>query len=90
MQDGKLERAELLLPDGGFSRWYELENQSVIVDGNATLTNAAASPATLRLLLIALVAGALLLFPSFYYLYRLFKGPRAFALAETSPEPPPE
>ncbi len=61
-----------------------------LVPPTLTLTNAAASPATLRLLLITLLAGALLLFPSFYYLYRIFKGPRAFALAETGPEPPPE
>jgi cytochrome d ubiquinol oxidase subunit II len=47
-----------------------------------TLTNAATSPATLRLLLIVLVVGALVLFPSFYYLYRVFKGPAAFAIAE--------
>jgi len=36
----------------------------------------------LRLLLIALIAGALVLFPSFYYLYRVFKGPGAFAVTE--------
>jgi cytochrome bd ubiquinol oxidase subunit II len=33
----------------------------------------AAPPVTLRLLLIGLVAGAILLFPSFYYLFRVFK-----------------
>jgi hypothetical protein len=32
MREGKLERAELLLPNRGFSRWYELENRSLIVD----------------------------------------------------------
>lgn len=32
MREGKLERAEVLLPDRGFSRWYELENRSLIVD----------------------------------------------------------
>jgi cytochrome bd ubiquinol oxidase subunit II len=37
-----------------------------------TITDAAPQ-ATLRLLLIALVAGAILLFPSFYYLFRVFK-----------------
>jgi cytochrome bd ubiquinol oxidase subunit II len=33
----------------------------------------AAPPATLQLLLMGLVAGAILLFPSFYYLFRVFK-----------------
>jgi len=47
-----------------------------IVEPDITIYNAAAPPATLRLLLIALVAGALVLFPSFYYLFRVFKGSR--------------
>lgn len=34
----------------------------------------AAPPQTLRLVLIALMIGALVLFPSLYYLYRIFKG----------------
>jgi len=56
-----------------------------LVPPGLTLSNAAAPPATLRLLLIALVAGALVLFPSFYYLYRVFKGPAAFTVAEAEP-----
>ncbi len=51
-----------------------------LVPPSLTLSNAAASHATLRLLLIALIAGAVILFPSFYYLYRVFKGPAAFAV----------
>ncbi|HWP49451.1 MAG TPA: cytochrome d ubiquinol oxidase subunit II [Candidatus Limnocylindrales bacterium] len=39
-----------------------------------TVFNAAAPTITLRLLLVALGSGALVLFPSFYYLYRIFKG----------------
>lgn len=39
-----------------------------------TIFNAAAPPITLRLLLAALGSGTLILFPSFYYLYRIFKG----------------
>lgn len=35
MKGGKLERAELLLPERGFSRWYELENRRPISDGDA-------------------------------------------------------
>ena len=34
LRAGKLERAELLLPDGGFARWYELENRRAIADGD--------------------------------------------------------
>ncbi|MGB7924258.1 MAG: cytochrome d ubiquinol oxidase subunit II [Pyrinomonadaceae bacterium] len=45
-----------------------------IVEPDITLHSAAAPRATLRLLLAALGAGALLLFPSFYYLFRVFKG----------------
>ena len=61
-----------------------------LVPPQLSLADAAAPPATLRLLLIALVAGALVLFPSFYYLYRVFKGPAAFALTQTKIEPPRE
>jgi cytochrome d ubiquinol oxidase subunit II len=44
-----------------------------LVEPEITIYNAAAPPATLRLLLIALIAGALALLPSFYYLLRIFK-----------------
>jgi cytochrome d ubiquinol oxidase subunit II len=51
-----------------------------IVEPDINISAAAAPRATLRLLLIALGAGALLLFPSFYYLFRVFKGRTAFSL----------
>lgn len=51
-----------------------------IVEPDITIASAAAPRATLRLLLIALSVGALLLFPSFYYLFRVFKGRTAFTL----------
>lgn len=44
-----------------------------LVEPDLSLTAAAAPPITLELLLAALVAGALLLFPSYYYLIRVFK-----------------
>lgn len=44
-----------------------------IVEPNITIASAAAPHATLLLLLGALALGALLLFPSFYYLFRVFK-----------------
>lgn len=50
-----------------------------IVEPDITIHSAAAPHATLQLLLIALAAGALLLFPSFFYLFHVFKGQTAFA-----------
>lgn len=44
-----------------------------LVEPDLTLTSAAASQITLQLLLGALAAGAILLFPSYYYLIRVFK-----------------
>ena len=44
-----------------------------IVVPDVTLDSASAPPATLRLLLIALFAGSVLLFPSMFYLFRIFK-----------------
>ena len=44
-----------------------------IVEPNISITSAAAPQITLRLLLGALIAGAILLFPSYYYLFRIFK-----------------
>jgi cytochrome bd ubiquinol oxidase subunit II len=44
-----------------------------LVEPDMSITAAAAPPITLELLLIALAAGALLLFPSYYYLIRVFK-----------------
>ena len=49
-----------------------------LVEPNITIQDAAAPQITLRLLLIALAVGALLLFPSIYFLFRIFKGPDAF------------
>jgi cytochrome bd ubiquinol oxidase subunit II len=49
-----------------------------LVEPDITIQDAAAPPVTLRLLLIALGAGALVLFPSIYFLFRIFKGPDAF------------
>ena len=34
LDEGKLTRAEMLLPDRGFSRWYELEEQQFIEDAD--------------------------------------------------------
>jgi cytochrome bd ubiquinol oxidase subunit II len=47
-----------------------------LVEPDITISSAAAPRITLQLLLAALVAGAILLFPSYYYLFRIFKRPR--------------
>lgn len=44
-----------------------------------TIQNSAAPPVTLELVLIALIVGAIVLFPSLYYLFRVFKGPEPAA-----------
>jgi cytochrome d ubiquinol oxidase subunit II len=48
-----------------------------LVEPGITIYNAAAPRQTVRLLLAALIVGALVLFPSFNYLYRVFKGSSA-------------
>lgn len=57
-----------------------------------TIQNAAAPATTLRLLVVALIAGSLLLFPSLYYLFRVFKsgqGGRPSQAQTTRHVPPP-
>lgn len=44
-----------------------------LVEPDITITSAAAPQITLQLLFGALAAGAILLFPSYYYLFRIFK-----------------
>ncbi|MBK9944588.1 MAG: cytochrome d ubiquinol oxidase subunit II [Kouleothrix sp.] len=51
-----------------------------LVEPSITIYDAAAPAVTLRLLLIAVAVGALLLFPSLYVLFRIFKGPDVFSL----------
>lgn len=51
-----------------------------LVEPDLTIYGTAAPAATLNLLLIALGVGALLLFPSLYVLFRVFKGPDVFSL----------
>ena len=44
-----------------------------VVEPDISISSAAAPPLTLELLLAALILGALVLFPSYYYLFRIFK-----------------
>jgi hypothetical protein len=41
LTNGRVERAELILPNKGFSRWYELENRTVVTDEDPEQRNAA-------------------------------------------------
>ncbi|WP_447987412.1 cytochrome d ubiquinol oxidase subunit II [Nitrospira sp. Nam74] len=52
---------------------WALAQYPYLVEPDVTIADAAPS-STLQLVLIALLAGALVLFPSLYYLYRVFKG----------------
>jgi cytochrome d ubiquinol oxidase subunit II len=55
--------------------WFAVHYPSILVkDGVAlTFSSVAAGEATLRQLTIALVVGALLIFPSLFFLFRIFK-----------------
>jgi cytochrome d ubiquinol oxidase subunit II len=57
-----------------------------LVEPDVTIYNAAAPGITLRLLLGALCSGAVLLFPSYYYLFRVFKGETAFERFSEKPK----
>lgn len=56
-----------------------------LVEPDITIASAAAPRITLQLLLGALAAGAILLFPSYYYLFRIFKGETAFTALSEKP-----
>jgi cytochrome d ubiquinol oxidase subunit II len=53
---------------------WALAQYPFLVPYSLTIRGAAAPPLTLKLLLGALVLGALILFPSLYYLFKVFKG----------------
>jgi len=50
-----------------------------LVEPDMTIYSAAAPHTTLQLLIIALAAGVLVLFPSYYFLFRVFKGESAYS-----------
>lgn len=53
---------------------WSLSQYPNLVTPDITIFNAAAPEITLRLLIYALVAGAIVLFPSLFFLFRVFKG----------------
>jgi cytochrome d ubiquinol oxidase subunit II len=57
-----------------------------LVEPGITIYSAAAPRLTLQLLAGALALGALLLFPSYYYLFRVFKNKTAFTALSEKPE----
>lgn len=57
-----------------------------LVEPDITISSAAAPRVTLQLLLGALAAGAILLFPSYYYLFRIFKSETAFTALSEKPD----
>ena len=57
-----------------------------LVEPDVTIASAAAPRITLQLLLAALVAGAILLFPSYYYLFRIFKSETVLNEPDTKPQ----
>jgi cytochrome d ubiquinol oxidase subunit II len=61
---------EVALILGGWS----LAQYPYLIMPDVTLLNSAAPPITLRLLIVALSAGAVLLLPSLFFLFRVFKG----------------
>ena len=71
-----------------FILWgWALAQYPYVVPPGLTIADAAAPERTLRLVLWALAAGALVLFPSLYYLFRIFKGrPEAFERMEARDE----
>jgi hypothetical protein len=52
LREGKLERAELLLPQWGFSRWIELEERKLVVDADPTARAEAVEAALSRVVLV--------------------------------------
>ena len=56
---------------------WSLAQYPHLITPDLTLSNSAAPTETLRLLIIALCAGAVLLLPSLVFLFRVFKGSKS-------------
>jgi len=67
-----------LLAARSHSASFCAERLSPFARMTSSIYNSASTRATLRLVLTALIAVALLLLPSFYYLFRVFKGGSVF------------
>jgi cytochrome d ubiquinol oxidase subunit II len=62
---------------------YGVAQFPYLVVGQFSIRDSAAPPVTHQWLLGALAAGSVILLPSFWYLYRVIKGRRAFALIDS-------
>jgi cytochrome bd ubiquinol oxidase subunit II len=68
-----------------FILWgWALSQYPFLVEPDLTVFNAAAPESTLVLILVFLIMGSLLLFPSLFYLFRIFKGHAIFPGSEES------
>jgi cytochrome d ubiquinol oxidase subunit II len=65
---------------------WALAQYPFLVEPDISISSAAAPSITLQLLLGALAAGAVLLFPSYYYLFRVFKSRTAFTALSEKPD----
>lgn len=65
---------------------WALAQYPFLVEPDISISTAAAPQITLQLLLGALAVGAILLFPSYYYLFRVFKGKTAFTALSEKPD----
>ena len=69
---------------------WALAQYPFLIEPDVTIASAAAPPVTLKLLLGALAAGAILLFPSYYYLFYVFKRETAPVAFSENPDKIPE
>lgn len=71
---------------------WGLAQYPALIPGVHTIASAAAPPVTLRLVLVGLAGGAVVLVPSFWYLYKVFKGAEAsaFVRMDTAEHETPE
>ena len=67
---------------------WALAQYPYMVGTDITIYSAAAPGKTLRLLLVTLFVGALILFPSFFYLFRVFKSRTLFAVPSDEADAP--
>jgi cytochrome d ubiquinol oxidase subunit II len=71
----RLARALAMLQIALIIAGWGLAQFPFLIEPDLTFSNAAAPDSVLRVLIGALAAGAVLLFPSLWYLYRVFKAP---------------
>ena len=81
----RLARAAAVIQTALIITGWGLAQYPYLIVPDLTLANSSAPALTQELLLWALGAGALLLFPCLYLLFRVFKGERPFAILDRAP-----